>query len=687
MRKRFIWIISLINLFLLFGCNDAYAEEYIVRTVDKNNVNITGARNAIQFYLDEAKNFATDDKRYKIIVPAGEYNIDRNLNIYSNTWLYLEEGATINKCFTSGTMIKNGVSTSAYKGYDAFKNIKLEGGTWNGNCFSDVYGKDKAADFSNIRIGHASNVELKNVNIINNKGGHHIEFGGVNGLKVTGCTFKDFYCTPNSTNASGGKEALQLDVLHNEEIFIGYQEFDDSQTKNVIIENNTFENLFRGVGSHSMVLGRYYDNIIIRNNTFKNIKQQAIIAYGFKNSKIMDNVMTNVGTGIDFRYMTKTGSNFYMPNDANEEVVIDDNANTTISNNLIQVVKNSLILDPCGIRIFGYNNTSNNKLIKYNYKVKNIIVKSNKINSQAKAIRCDNVYYSLFEKNVVTTSKSGNTENAITFAESSNNKVIGNKVTSSGNVGIYVFTNSKYNNVSNNTVYGAKDCAIKVFNNSTNNVINGNVLYNSKTGIAIAEYSSATANKNNIYKNTEYGIHVYRYSSINASNNIISSHSAHGISITNISTGNRLLNNKIISSKKNGIYLEKVSKSYVKGNSISKSGYSGIYVGSGSSNNSIANNILTDNKTKAINIYNAVKSGSVLDKAVILSNKGLKVSVKGQSNCKAYLIYNGKKIASSKTSSKGIVLFKVAKAYKGKKVKIDIMNSSGNEAVTYCTIK
>ena len=168
MLKRFISIISLINLFLLFCCKAAYAEEYIVRTVDKNNVNITGARNAIQFYLDEAKNFATDEKRYKIIVPAGEYNIDRNLNIYSNTWLYLEKGARINKCYTSGTMIKNGVSTSEYKGYAAFKNIKLEGGTWNGNCFSEVYGKDKAADFSNIRIGHATNVELKNVNIINN---------------------------------------------------------------------------------------------------------------------------------------------------------------------------------------------------------------------------------------------------------------------------------------------------------------------------------------------------------------------------------------------------------------------------------------------------------------------------------------------------------------------------------------
>ena len=686
MLKRFIWIISLINLFLLFCCKDAYAEEYIVRTVDKNNVNITGARNAIQFYLDEAKNFATDEKRYKIIVPAGEYNIDRNLNIYSNTWLYLEKGARINKCYTSGTMIKNGVSTSEYKGYAAFKNIKLEGGTWNGNCFSDVYGKDKAVDFSNIRIGHASNVELKNVNIINNKGGHHIEFGGVNGLKVTGCTFKDYYCTPNSANASGGKEALQLDVLHSEDIFTGYQEFDDSQTKNVVIENNTFENLFRGVGSHSMVLGRYYDNIIIRNNTFKKIKQQAIIAYGFKNSKIMNNVMTNVGTGIDFRYMTQTGSNFYMPNDVNENVVIDDNANTIISNNSIQVVKNSLILDPCGIRIFGYNN-KNTKLIKHNYKIKNITVKGNKINSQAKAIRCDNVHNSLFEKNVVTTSKSGNTENAIAFAESSNNKIIGNKVTSSGNVGIYIFTNSKNNNVSNNNVCGAKDCAIKIFKNSTNNSINGNVLCNSKSGIAIADNSSASASKNNIYKNNEYGIHVYRYSSINASNNNISSHSAHGISITNISSGNKLINNKITSSKKNGIYIEKVSKSYIKGNNISNSGYSGIFVGSGSSNNSIANNILIDNKTKAINIYNAKKSGSILDKTVIQSNKGLKVSVKGQSSCKAYVIYNGKIITSSKTSSRGIVLFKVAKAYKGKKVKINIINSSRNEAVTYCTIK
>lgn len=680
-------IISFIIMSFIVCCGETYAVQYVERKVNPDNIKIAGTYYAIQYYLDEAKMMATDDVRYKIVVPKGSYCLERNLNIYSNTWLYLEEGTVIKKCFTEGTMLKNGVSSQSYKGYDAFKNIRIEGGTWDGNCFNDVYGKDNARDFSNIRIGHASNVELINVNIINNKGGHHIEFGGVDGLKVTGCSFKGYYSTPNSNNDAGGKEALQLDVVHNDNIFFGYQEFDDSQTKNVIIENNTFENVFRGVGSHSVVLGRYYDNIIIRNNKFTNIKQQAIIAYGFKNSEISNNTMVNVGTGIDFRYMTSTGSNFYMPNDANEEIKLNDNANTVIKNNSIQVIKNSYITDPCGIRLYGYNNTSSSKLKKYNYKITNVKVISNKITSTGKAIRCDNVHNSLFENNSVATSKSLNNDKAIAFAESSYNKIIRNKLTSSGNIGIYIFTNSKNNIISNNSVCGAKDYAIKIFKNSTNNTISSNTLCNSLTGIGIAEYSSAIVTKNKIYKNKNYGIHVYRYSFVNASNNNISSHGAHGISITNVSSGNKITSNVIKDSKKNGIYLEKVSKSALKSNSISSSGYSGIYVGSNSSNNSITNNILTDNKTKAINIYNASKCGSILDKTTIIGNKGLKITAKGQKGCKIYIKYSDKVISNGKISSKGTTILKVAKKYKGKKVSIYTVNGSGNIARTYCIIK
>ena len=42
----------------------------------------------------------------KVVVPKGKYRIDKLLEIYSNTWLYLEDGATIVRNFDKGCMIK-----------------------------------------------------------------------------------------------------------------------------------------------------------------------------------------------------------------------------------------------------------------------------------------------------------------------------------------------------------------------------------------------------------------------------------------------------------------------------------------------------------------------------------------------------------------------------------------------------
>ena len=62
---------------------------------------------AIQKALDYAIDNGSNSVQIKVVVPKGKYRIDKLLEIYSNTWLYLEDGATIVRNFDKGCMIKN----------------------------------------------------------------------------------------------------------------------------------------------------------------------------------------------------------------------------------------------------------------------------------------------------------------------------------------------------------------------------------------------------------------------------------------------------------------------------------------------------------------------------------------------------------------------------------------------------
>lgn len=92
---------------------------------------------------------------------------------------------------------------------------------------------------------------MKNVTFLNNLKSHFLELAGVKDAVVTGCTFRGYW----KDYEGGGQECIQLDACL-DYIFPGYQPFDGAVCENVLIENNTFEDVFAGVGSHSMVYDR-----------------------------------------------------------------------------------------------------------------------------------------------------------------------------------------------------------------------------------------------------------------------------------------------------------------------------------------------------------------------------------------------------------------------------------------------
>ncbi len=507
-----------------------YSDGYVEITVQEDKSEEGGETNwagVIQDALDYARDNASDTLQVKVVVPAGEYRISRTLRIYSNTWLYLEDGAVIKKCFDSGCMLKN-TKQFGGGGYDADRNIIIEGGTWDGNT-SEYNGMEY---FSNIRIGHARNIVFKNTAVVNNKNGHHLELGGIEGLTIEGCTFSGY-------SGSQLKEAIQLDVMNNSELFIEYEPFDDTATNNVVIKDCEFTDLCRAIGSHSAVLGKYYTNTLIQNNTFENIRDVCIIMYNHKNCTIEDNVMTDVGMGIDFMYMSEDGStNYFEPTDGGYEAGesnINDDARTLITGNVIKTVITSTASQPYAIRIYG-KKVEGTKLPDHDYRVRGVKISGNEIISAAEAIILDDAVDCVISENTVSKSDGNCVKgaNLIDIVRSKKTTVLSNSVSGSSGDGIRI-SGGKIFEVSDNTVSNSTGSGICLINSVSESEISGNTVKKSEQCGIIVKNSceSITIDGNSVVSAKASGISISdkTVDGISCKDNSVSQ-SARGICIT-----------------------------------------------------------------------------------------------------------------------------------------------------------
>lgn len=399
-------------------------QSYIDITVSvKPNSDIA---NVLNKALTLARDNATVEKPYYITVPKGSYQLSKTIKIYSNTHLFLD-GVSLKRCFSKGAMLKCGSQKYSKPGYDAYQNISVNGGTFDGNCANGPYAYSSNT-FSMLRFGHARNISLNNITLCNNTGSHHIELGGVDGAYITNCNFYGYRQADNSNRAKA-KEAIQIDIIHSSEIFPSYAPYDDTPCQNISITGCTFKNLSRGIGTHNAVIGIYYNGINITNNTFENIQDQAILASSFKNSNIIDNSMSSVGCGVHFRYMTFTTKGFYLPNEHPNILYLDPVANTTIANNTISATPGSYMAtanESSAIYIEGSN--ISNSLFDGNYQISHLTIQNNIINAKGNGITLVNTYDSCISNNTITLNSSKNKAEAISQKDSNNNIINFNKI-------------------------------------------------------------------------------------------------------------------------------------------------------------------------------------------------------------------------------------------------------------------
>lgn len=490
-----------------------------------DNTGEKDAADAIQCALNEAKINASDNVQYKIVIPKGEYSISKALHIYSNTWLCMDEEAAIVSTTGKSSMIMGGDTKEINDGYNGVHNVILEGGTWDGNM--KKFEADSSYEHSFIRFGHAKNILINRVNILDNYNGHHIELCGVQNVAITN-SFMSGY------KGSKNKEAIQIDLTHSSSVAAGYRNYDDTVCDNVIIYNCKFEDLQRAIGTHSAVIGEYHSNILIANNEFDKIAKQAVYGLNFRNSVLVDNKIANSGEGINLKYWTGTSS--YMMPVSSATKPNQDNSNIIIRDNTIETVAMEDMSAGYAIYLNGGVNTAPLFPIR-DYYMDKIYVENNTINTAYDA----GIYFKYVRDSVIT-------NNTI-------NKVKKNSAISGTVANSIALRNSSGCKINNNVINESES--------------NGIAVYNSQLGV-MQDIGNEISN-NEIKKYDNIGI-ALKYSSVQISNNKVIGTEKNRYGVFLDCSWSKIVNNSIQDNKTNGIMLQNYSNAEIIDNSLSNKG-------------------------------------------------------------------------------------------------------------------
>lgn len=572
---------------LLIG-SVVFAADYTVVEVDSVS--------DLQDALDEAAENATSSNPYKIIMKEGSYTISDSINIYSNTYLEIT-GVTFKLASgNANNMLKVGDKDDTTATGYYYKNITINGGTLNANGNGNTV----------IKIAHASNVTLTNVTVKNVSDGHLMEVAGVNGLYISDCTFADQSLTAGDDETQLTYEAIQLDILTSDH-FSGYLS-EDLAIKNVEITGCTFDNVPRGIGSHTAILNNPIDGLVIENNTFSDISSCAIQLMGVKNCTISNNTLTSVPRGIyiysyqwDGTYLgsvlkkedsvgSATSSTYSTPSSSG--IVISSNT-ITVSGSDSYAEYESAAIWVQGFDLESSTSVNGGTIPKGNYYLTGVTISKNTITTISQGIRLADVYSSTVSSNKVTGNSTEPYYGISTCLESKKNVITGNTVDKFYR-GIYVYDGSTASDISSNTISGITNSAIMIQESTVTTVTSNTISSPGVNGVYVYSGSKVSKVKSNeITSPGKYGIDVEGSTVTYIKSNTVSGSSNNGIYVYSGSTVTYVLSNSVSSAGKYGIDVEGSTVKYIKSNTVSKPSKNGIYVYDGSTVTYIQSNTVT----------------------------------------------------------------------------------------------
>ncbi|MBE5881004.1 MAG: hypothetical protein E7289_01645 [Lachnospiraceae bacterium] len=654
-------------------------------TINVSAASGTDITTALQAALDQARDnnniSAVSDAITVVKVPAGSYTLSNTLSIYSNTTLDLTAGVTLTSVAESIHMLMIGPSenehaynkSEAVAGYGGYKNITINGGSFVAPASNT---------FTQMRLAHATNVTLNGVTIAGGTNDHMVEAAAIDGFYVSGCTFRDMAASTKVAT----REALQLDLAVADSIYPNIYQ-DGTMMKNVTIQNCTFKNVSRGIGSHSMLLGADNTNIKILNNTFQNVEQDCIVTLNYVNCEISGNVMTGCGSGILVQSCKASPTTIYttVQNGAQKySGNFTSNVNTIIKNNTITTRYNSWNDTIFGIKLYGrnitsaeYNSNDGGTVPAGDYYLSGVQVLNNTITTAGYGIHMADAKNCILSGNKITGSGYDTTNDALAksasysgihiAAGSTGNKVTGNTVSSVQCNGIYLANSSATEvtsniinnpakdginiaegigatgNIADNSVTNAGEHGIVIHGKTTVGSVKSNTVNTAKgNGIHISDRSTATdVTSNTVQKTTGHGISLLDSSTGTITGNKVTSAGASGIQLKGSKAGGSITSNSVTSSTDNGICLYDSASvtGNISGNKISKSKSNGIALGSSSKViGNITGNSISSSDNNGIGVTNgASMQGNIETNTITSSDKtGIQVSDKASMNGNIY---------------------------------------------------
>lgn len=608
----------------------------------------------IQAVFNEARENATPQMQYKVMLPPGVFRLDGTLALYSNTFFDMNGSTLLRYHSRAASILKCGRAGDVSLGYEGFVNITVYNGTLDG------WDKVMTPSTSNlVRMGHARNILFENVNFLNNCNSHCLELGACKGVTVKNCVFKDQYQVNGKTAPS---EALQIDALHTKS-FPLYESYDGTACRDIYVTGCTFENLTRGIGTHAVILddNSYYDGIVITNNTFTNISDYAVLSLCWINSKVNNNEINNCNNGILIRSMR---SDYRLMYDGETFTAPLKNYNVQLDNNTISTTSTC-------VRLYGVNVP---KAVDWTYEevtgtvpagdyaIHNVSVTNNTLKSNNSAIRMYHAYSCKVMKNKVYYSGTNTGVTAVYSTDTSGSNIVSHNTiqNSSGKsmkAGILFSGDCKNNTIYNNTIKGNIQNGIYLYNGANSCKVNSNnITGTTSSGIYVYSSKNAVTNSNTVAPKTGNGIMIKKGStSLSLEKNTVKGGIV-GIGTSNASAGD--VKGNVTSSSDYGLYFYNSKLKNVKNNSISSAKSNGIYFGDTSFSSVSSNNV---SNSVCSGIYAFGSTGKVQNNTVKNSKKyGMYFDEDSKNNIYKNSFSSNKKGDIYLYSKKGIVTTNLA---------------------------
>lgn len=471
-----------------------------------------------------------------VMVPAGTYELDRQLVIYSHTKLISDKDSIylrINEKYSS--LIGNQYASITNKIDTVSEDIVIDGGVWDGNHDYFPHAGES------ICFTHARDIVIKNAVVCNvTEGSHLITFGGVENGRIENCEMYGYHGTLP-------KEAVHLDIVHSKDqvpVISPVDQYDDAACINITVADCTIYDYPRGVGSHTAVDGVYHHDVTVENNNFYDIAEEAVKAYQYIGLTVKNNTMKKVGLGICCYTWIGTGYLKPLKNTVTEKV--PDSYDIEITGNTVTETTGTGT-SGYGIRLIGSEDRPLSGITISNNKITDVA------NSAVYGIRLAYCTGAQVRKNTISNSANG----GITLVNCSSCKLSYNKIKNTARYGIYT-TESPKSYLYANQVSATGETGILINNSSTSSTVRKNKVWSTgKYGIEIyTDSNSCKVYDNTVRNTTEHGIFIYKADNAVVKTNIVKDSKADGIHI-GTSQNTKAEKNTVSGSKGNAVTVTK----------------------------------------------------------------------------------------------------------------------------------